>query len=156
MYATDLEKNHPLCQVLLLDHSIENFCLYFLTIGPSRNRILKFTKFVQESGQTGILGGKLTRDDLTLKFFFENKTLSDLIFKHFSPLQVLMGKDNGKGSAQLPSSDGCAATNSGGGMFADKDDGIHKSFHTKTGAPSATVANLSASIDDRTKRSKKD
>jgi len=47
-------------------------------------------------------------------------------------------------------------TNSGGGMFADKDDGIHKSVHTETGAPSATVANLSSSVYDRTKRSKKD
>jgi len=35
-------------------------------------------------------------------------------------------------------------TNGGGGMFADKDGGIHKSVHTETGAPSATVANLSS------------
>lgn len=238
MYATDLEMKHPLCQVLLLDHSIQHFCLYFLTIGPSRNHILKFTKYVQESGQMGLLGGILTRDDLTLKFFFENNTLSDVISKHFSPHQVI-GLENGKGSAQLPLSDGCAAgkacrahhganiadsghqclecgqkihsallcgmsisqivtkyphlsghklrssrndrrivednndedmngvcftciekmtvgTNSGGGMSADKDDGIHKSFHTETVAPSATVASLSSSVYDSTKGSKKD
>ena len=239
MYATDLEMKHPLCHFLLLDHSIEHFCLHFLTIGPSVNHILKFTKYVQESVQTGLLGGILTRDNLTLKFFFENKTLSDVITKHFSPHQVI-GLEKGKGSAQLPPSDGCAAgkacrahhganiadsshrclqcgqkihsallcgmsisqivtkyphlrghklrssrndrriveddndedmngvcftciekmtvgTNSGGGvMFADKDDGIHKSVHTETGAPSATVANLSSSVYNRTKRSTKD
>ena len=238
MYATDLEMKHPLCQVLLLDHSIQHFCLYFLTIGPSRNHILKFTKYVQESGQMGLLGGILTRDDLTLKFFFENNTLSGVISKHFSPHQVI-GLENGKGSAQLPSSDGCAAgkacrahhgakiadsshqclecgqkihsallcgmsisqivtkyphlsghklrssrndrrivednndedmngvcftciekmtvgTNSGGGMSADKDDGIHKSVHTETVAPSATVASLSSSVYDNAKGSKKD
>ncbi|MFM6170980.1 MAG: hypothetical protein ACKPB4_02355, partial [Sphaerospermopsis kisseleviana] len=103
MYATDLEMKHPLCQVLLLDHSIKHFCLYFLTFGPSLNHILKFTKYVQESGQMGLLGGILTRDDLTLTFFFENNILSDVISKHFSPHQVI-GLEKGKGSAQLPSS----------------------------------------------------
>jgi hypothetical protein len=47
-------------------------------------------------------------------------------------------------------------TNGGGGMFADKDGGIHKSVHTETGEPSATVANPSSSVHDRTKRSKED